>query len=242
MLSNTLTETWKWHLVHQVGMTPISAMPHRWQHHHFQIATNACCQLIATTINRSKATLKKLWEYHVVNYVLVHIINHINYILSKTPTSSTSDLVMLTSLMYCPWCWFVVSTSESPPTFPTTTVLPSLYVLSTTLLGVGEIGGDASCGQFLRVWALRAGDHGGYSLTVMCKIAKGFNPSSVKVLVRSTWAHMRGIWGHDEIVGHLGECCQSVVGLGIWWPWQLQPYSNAQDHQGLQSIQCEGIG
>ena len=126
MLSNTLTETWKWHLVHQVGMTPISAMPHRWQHHHFQIATNACCQLIATTINRSKATLKKLWEYHVVNYVLVHIINHINYILSKTPTSSTSDLVMLTSLMYCPWCWFVVSTSESPPTFPTTNSPPCM--------------------------------------------------------------------------------------------------------------------
>ena len=47
---------------------------------------------------------------------------------------------------------------------------------------MGEIGGDAGCGQFLRVWALRAGDHGGYSPMVMCKIAKGFDPSSVKVL------------------------------------------------------------
>ena len=149
---------------------------------------------------------------------------------------------MLTSLTYCPWCWFVVSTSKSPPTFPATAVLPSLHVLSTTLLGVGEISGDAGCGQFLRVWALRAGDHGSYSLMVMCKIAKGFDPSSTKVLVRNTWACMRGIWGHDEVVGHLGECCQSVVGLGIWWPWWLWPYGNAQDHQGLRSIQREGIG
>ena len=28
---------------------------------------------------------------------------------------------------------------------------------------------------------------------------------------------MRGIWGHDEVVRHLGEC-QSVVGLGIREP------------------------
>ena len=52
---------------------------------------------------------------------------------------------------------------------------------------------------------------------VMCKIAKGFDLSSVKVLVRSTWARMRGIRGHrDEVVQHLGECRQSVAGLGIW--------------------------
>ena len=77
---------------------------------------------------------------------------------------------------------YIGATSESPPTFPATAVLPSSYALSTALLGMGEIGGDASCGQFLMVWALRASDHGSYSLMVMCKIAKGFDLSSVKVL------------------------------------------------------------
>ena len=47
---------------------------------------------------------------------------------------------------------------------------------------------------------------------VMCKITKGFDPSSAKVLVRSTWARMQGIRGHrDEVVRHLGECRHSVA-------------------------------
>ena len=32
------------------------------------------------------------------------------------------------------------------------------------------------------------------------------------------------------------------LGLESRWPWQLQPYGNVQDRQGLQSVQHEGIG
>ena len=63
------------------------------------------------------------------------------------------------------------------------------------------------CRQSVAGWV--SGDHGGYSHTVMCKIAK----ASI-CPARRCWleVRMRGIWDHDEIVRHLGECRQSVAG------------------------------
>ena len=39
---------------------------------------------------------------------------------------------------------------------------------------------DGGCGQFLRTWALRTCDHGGYGHTITCKIAKCFEPSGTE--------------------------------------------------------------
>ena len=41
-------------------------------------------------------------------------------------------------------------------------------------------GRDSGCGQFLRTWALRTRDHGGYGHTITCKIAKCFEPSGTE--------------------------------------------------------------